>query len=581
MSAHVHTHDALVVGGGGAGLMAAVHLTRQPGLRTAVLSKLYPTRSHTGTAQGGISAALGNMGEEDRWEWHAFDTVKGGDYLGDQDAIEIMCREAPEVVYDLEHMGLPFSRTDDGRIAQRSFGGHTRNYGESLVRRSCYAADRTGHLILQTLYQQSIKHGVRFFDEFQVVDLLIDDGECRGAVALELGTGDLHVFRSKALVLATGGYGRIWEITSNAITLTGDGLFVSARCGVPLEDMEFFQFDPTGIWKLGILITEGVRGEGGILRNSEGERFMERYAPSLKDLASRDVVSRAIYKEIRAGRGIDGRRYVHLDATHLGADVIEKKLPEMADVCRTYLGIDPVTDPMPVQPTAHYAMGGIPTDSHGAVLAMDGSVIRGLYAAGECACVSVHGANRLGANSLLDLVVFGRRAGIAMADHCAAAELLPVGDDPAGRAHTDLERLWATAGKDGEKAAEIRREMSELMMSNVSVFRTEDLLIEAKEKLAELKDRAARIAIDDPSRAFNLDLTEAWETQGMVALAKVITECALNRTESRGAHSREDFPDRDDENWLKHTLAVLRDGTVEIGYKPVSFTRFEPQERVY
>jgi len=581
VSTHVHTYDALVVGGGGAGLMAAVYLARRPGLRTAVLSKLYPTRSHTGAAQGGIGASLGNMGEEDSWEWHAFDTVKGGDYLGDQDAIEIMCREAPEVVYDLEHMGLPFSRTDDGRIAQRRFGGHTRNYGESLIRRSCYAADRTGHMILQTLYQQSIKHGVRFFDEFQVVDLLIDDGECRGAVALEIRTGDLHVFRSKALVFATGGYGRIWEITSNAITLTGDGLFVSARCGVPLEDMEFFQFHPTGIWRLGILITEGVRGEGGILRNSEGERFMERYAPSLKDLASRDVVSRAIYKEIRAGRGIDGERYVHLDATHLGADVIEKKLPEIADFCRTYLGIDPVTDPMPVQPTAHYAMGGIPTDVHGAVLAMEGGVIRGLYAAGECACVSVHGANRLGTNSLLDLVVFGRRAGMAMADHCAETELLPVGDDPAGRARADLERLWATAGKDGERAAEIRREMSELMMHNVSVFRTEELLIEAKEKLAELKERADRIAIDDPSRGFNLDLTEAWETQGMVALAQVITECALNRTESRGAHSREDFPDRDDENWLKHTLAVLRDGKVEIGYKPVSFTRFEPKERVY
>jgi succinate dehydrogenase / fumarate reductase flavoprotein subunit len=561
--------------------MAAVYLARRPGLRTAVLSKLYPTRSHTGAAQGGIGASLGNMGEEDSWEWHAFDTVKGGDYLGDQDAIEIMCREAPEVVYDLEHMGLPFSRTDDGRIAQRRFGGHTSNYGEALVRRSCYAADRTGHMILQTLYQQSIKRGVRFFDEFQVVDLLVDDGECRGAVALELRTGDLHVFRSKALVFATGGYGRIWEITSNAITLTGDGLFVAARRGVPLEDMEFFQFHPTGIWKLGILITEGVRGEGGILRNSEGERFMERYAPSLKDLASRDVVSRAIYKEIRAGRGIDGERYVHLDATHLGAEVIEKKLPEIADFCRTYLGIDPVTDPMPVQPTAHYAMGGIPTDVDGAVLAMDGSVIGGLYAAGECACVSVHGANRLGTNSLLDLVVFGRRAGIAMAERCASAELLPVGDDPAARARADLERLRATAGKGGERAVEIRREMSELMMNNVSVFRTEELLIEAKRKLAELKERADRIAIDDTSRGFNLDLTEAWETQGMVALAQVITECALNRTESRGAHSREDFPKRDDENWLKHTMAVLRDGAVEIGYKPVSFTRFEPKERVY
>ena len=576
-----HTFDAIVVGAGGAGLMAAVYLARQGNLRTAVLSKLYPTRSHTGTAQGGIGAALGNMGEEDRWEWHMFDTVKGSDYLGDQDAIEVMCRESPEVVYELEHMGLPFSRTEDGRIAQRRFGGHTSNFGEAPVRRACYAADRTGHMILQTLYQQSIKHDVQFFDEFQVVDLLIEDGSCRGAVALNIATGELHLFRSKALVLATGGYGQVWDITSNAITLTGDGMFLVARRGVPLEDMEFYQFHPTGIRRMGILITEGVRGEGGILRNHDGERFMELYAPNLKDLASRDIVSRAIYKEIRAGRGINGERYVHLDATQLGADVIEKKLPEIADFCRTYLGIDPVTEPIPIQPTAHYAMGGIPTDVNGGVVGMQGESVRGLYAIGECACVSVHGANRLGTNSLVDLVVFGRRAGVAMAQYCRGADLEPTGEDPADRAREELEGLLSTAGKDGENAAEIRREMKELMMDNVSVFRTDELLSQAKMKLEELRERADRIAIDDPSRAFNLDLTDAWETRGMVELAQITTECALNRTESRGAHSREDYPDRDDENWLKHTLSVARNGGREIGYKPVSITRFEPKERVY
>ena len=578
---HRHSFDALVIGAGGAGLMAAVYLARQPGLKTAVLSKLYPTRSHTGTAQGGIGAALGNMGEEDHWEWHMFDTVKGSDYLGDQDAIEIMCRESPEVVYELEHMGLPFSRTEDGRIAQRRFGGHTREFGAAPVHRSCYAADRTGHMILQTLYQQSIKHDVRFFDEFQVVDLLIEDGSCRGAVALEIRTGDLHIFRSKALVLATGGYGQIWEITSNAVTLTGDGVFVAGRRGIPLEDMEFFQFHPTGIWRMGILITEGVRGEGGVLRNHDGERFMERYAPTLKDLASRDVISRAIYKEIRAGRGIDGKRYVHLDATHLGAEVIEKKLPEIADFCRTYLGVDPVTQPMPVQPTAHYAMGGVPTDINGAVLNRQGEIVPGLYAIGECACVSVHGANRLGTNSLVDLVVFGRRAGIAMAEHCARSELEPIDGDAEGPARSELDALLATAGREGEKAADIRGELKQLMMDNVSVFRNDELLSEAKEKLAELRERADRITIDDRSRGFNLDLTEAWETRGMIELAQVITECALVRTESRGAHSREDHPERDDENWLKHSLALMKDRTIEIGYKPVTITRFEPAERVY
>ncbi len=579
---HTHTYDALVVGAGGAGLMAALYAGREPDLRTAVISKLYPTRSHTGAAQGGIGAALGNMDEDgDRPEWHAFDTVKGSDYLGDQDAIRIMCEAAPEVVYELEHMGLPFSRTDDGKIAQRRFGGHTKNFGEEPVRRSCYAASRTGHTILQTLYQQCTKEGVEFHNEYHVVDLLVEDGTCRGVVALELATGDLHVFRASGVLMATGGHGRVWEVTSNAVTLTGDGLTLASRAGIPLEDLEFYQFHPTGIAGMGILITEGVRGEGGVLRNDAGERFMEEYAPSMKDLASRDVVSRAMYKEIRAGRGIDGDRKIHLDATHLGRDVLATKLTEIVDFCRTYLGIDPVDEPMPVHPTAHYAMGGIPTNVDGEVLASEDpdDVVRGLYAAGEAACVSVHGANRLGTNALLELVVFGRRAGTAMAEHCRAVDPPAVSAEAAESARAELESIRGR--EEGERAAVLREELQRLMMDKVSVFRTEELLTEARDELAELAERAERIVIDDEGEAFNLDLTEAWETRGMVELAQVITECALNRTESRGAHSREDHPDRNDEEWLKHTFAFRRDGDVEIRYQPVTVTDFEPKERTY
>ncbi len=579
--ANVHTYDALVVGAGGSGLMAALYLGKHPDVRTAVISKLYPTRSHTGAAQGGIGAALGNMDEDgDRPEWHMFDTVKGSDYLGDQEAIEIMCREAPDVVYELEHMGLPFSRTEDGKIAQRRFGGHTKDFGEEAVRRSCYAASRTGHTILQTLYQQCSKEGVEFHNEFHVLDLVMEDGACRGLVALELATGELHLFRAKAVLLATGGHGRVWEITSNAVTLTGDGLVLAARRGVPLEDLEFYQFHPTGIAKMGILITEGVRGEGGILRNDAGERFMEEYAPNLKDLASRDVVSRAIYKEIRAGRGIDGKRHVHLDATHLGRDVLESKLTEIVDFCRTYLGIDPVEEPMPVQPTAHYAMGGIPTNVDGEVQADEtGATLPGLYAAGEAACVSVHGANRLGTNALLDLVVFGRRAGNAMADFCAGTDPDPAGEESLARVRDEVRAFKER--EEGHRAAEIRERMQQIMFEKVSVFRTEELLQEAREELAELSEMADRIVIDDKGDAFNLDLTEAWETKGMIELARVITECAHNRTESRGAHSREDYPERDDDEWLKHTFAFLRGDDVEIRYMPVSITRFEPKERTY
>ncbi|CAN5255691.1 succinate dehydrogenase flavoprotein subunit [soil metagenome] len=577
---HTHTFDALVIGAGGAGLMAAIYLSRNPNLKTAVISKLYPTRSHTGAAQGGIGAALGNL-EEDSPEWHAFDTVKGSDYLGDQDAIEVMCNEAVDVIIELEHMGLPFSRTPDGKIAQRPFGGHTHHFGEGPVRRSCYAADRTGHMILQTLYQNCIKNDVDFFNEFQVVDMLMEDGRCCGVVAYHVDSGDLHVFRAKAVLWATGGFGRVWSITSNAIAGTGDGAAIALRRGIPLEDMEFYQFHPTGIYKLGILITEGVRGEGGVLRNDNGERFMERYAPTMKDLASRDVVSRAIYQEIIQGRGIGGRRFVYLDATHLGAEVVEKKLPDITDFCRTYLGVDPVKRTIPIQPTAHYAMGGIPTDINGQVF-MDekGTLVPGCYAAGEAACVSVHGANRLGTNSLLDLVVFGKRAGLAMAEYCATADMPQLPADPTGPITAEFERLLAQTS--GEPAAKIREEMQNTMMDFVGVFREQAGIQKAVDKVRELQDRYRTLVIMDKGRRYNLDLLEAWELGSLLELAEVTAESALARTESRGAHSREDFPDRDDANWLKHTFAYRREGgRIELRYKPVTITRFQPKERVY
>ena len=577
---HTHTYDALVVGAGGAGLMAAIYLSRHPEVRTAVISKLYPTRSHTGAAQGGIGAALGNL-EEDHPEWHAFDTVKGSDYLGDQDAIKTMCDEAIPVIVELEHMGLPFSRTAEGKIAQRPFGGHSHHFGEGPVRRSCYAADRTGHMILQTLYQNCIKNDVDFFDEFQVIDLLVSEGRCAGIVAYHLDSGEMHVFHAKAVLFATGGFGRLWSITSNAFALTGDGPAIALRRGIPLEDMEFYQFHPTGIYRLGILITEGVRGEGGVLRNDHGERFMERYAPTMKDLASRDVVARAIRQEIREGRGINGKRYVYLDATHLGAEVIEKKLPDIADFCRTYIGVDPVTDPMPIQPTAHYAMGGIPTDINARVILDDqNTVLEGFYAAGETACVSVHGANRLGTNSLLDLVVFGRRAGLDMARFCTENELPPLPANPTADAEEQLRKLLE--GTEGEPAAKLRDEMQDTMFDNVSVFREESGMREALTKLRELRERFRNVLVMDKGKRFNMDLMEAWELGNLLALAEVTTASALNRTESRGAHSREDYPDRNDEEWLKHTLAYrAEDGSIDIRYKPVTITQFQPKERVY
>ena len=575
---HTHRFETIVVGAGGAGLMAALYASQ--GSDTAVLTKLYPTRSHTGTAQGGIGAALGNL-EEDRAEWHTFDTIKGSDYLADQDAVDIMCQEAVEIIYELEHMGLPFDRTPEGKIAQRPFGGHTSNFGEKPVRRACHAADRTGHMILQTLYQQCIARDVRFFDEFHVLDLLLSaDGQATGVVACEIDSGDLHVFHGKALIFATGGFGRMWEITSNAHSLTGDGPAIALHRGIPLEDMEFFQFHPTGIYKMGILITEGVRGEGGILRNRDGERFMERYAPNLKDLASRDVVSRAIYLEIRDNKGIDGGRYVHLDATHLGRQVVETKLADSAEFCKTYLGIDPALEPMPVQPTAHYAMGGIPTNVNGEVQRSAlGDVVPGFYAAGEVACVSVHGANRLGTNSLVDLVVFGKRAGKAAASYSQQNDWAELPAETWQPTQATLQRMLEHNGQNN--VADLRTEMQALMMDNVGVFRTEEGIQSALNRVRELQECAQDITVMDKGKRFNTDILEAIELQNLLDLAEVTAASALARQESRGAHSREDYKARDDENWLTHTYATKVDGKISLDYAPVKITIHQPKERTY
>jgi len=594
----IHTYDVIIIGGGGAGLMAALYASQSA--KTAVISKLYPIRSHTGAAQGGIGAALGNY-EEDHWEWHAYDTVKGSDYLGDQDAIEFMCEQAIQSVYDLEHFGLPFSRTPEGRIAQRPFGGHTNNITGKPVRRSCYAADRTGHMILQTLFQQCVKNDTVFFNEYHVMDLLIENGATAGVVALELSTGEIHIFRAKSVIFATGGHGRIWDITSNAYAYTGDGAAVVLRKGLPIEDMEFFQFHPTGILKLGILITEAVRGEGGVLINGKGERFMEKYAPNIKDLASRDVVSRAIYLEIKAGNGIDGKNYVYLDSR---PDVINKfaaadgktrpdgspylvtakeitdKIPDITDFCRTYLGVDPVVDPMPVQPTAHYAMGGIPTNKYGEVIMdVNGTTVPGLYAAGECACVSVHGANRLGTNSLVDLVVFGKHAGIKAAEFANQSELQPLPNDADKFTKSQILNLKNGSGK--EKASQINSEMKKMMFDLVGVFRTEEGLSQAVQELKTLRQRFLEVRVSDTNSVFNMELLSTWELGNMLDLALITAESALARKESRGAHAREDYAKRDDTNWMKHTLAWLEEDKVRLEYKPVVITRFEPKERKY
>ncbi len=577
----IHEFDTVIVGSGGSGLYAALEASQRS--RTAVLSKLYPIRSHTGAAQGGISAALGNV-EEDKPEWHAFDTVKGGDYLVDQKAAQILAEEAIQAVYDLENRGLPFNRTPEGRIDQRRFGGHTREFGKGPVKRACYAADRTGHMILQTLYQQCIKNKVTFFDEYQVVDLIMKDNTCQGVVAVELSTGELHVVAAKAVLFATGGFGRMFKITSNAFANTGDGPAVCARRGIPLEDMEFFQFHPTGIMGLGILISEAVRGEGGILRNRDGERFMERYSPTLLDLAPRDIVARSILTEIRAGKGIRGDRkiddYVHLDATHLGKEVLAAKLPDITSFCKTYLGIDPADAPIPVLPTAHYAMGGIPTDIQGRVVRDGkGTIVEGLYAAGECACVSVHGANRLGTNSLLDLVVFGRRAGQHIGDYVKEVEMPKVTEDAADFAKAWIARL--TDGKAGPHGGHITEEMQTVMMEKVGIYRNDGDMQAAVDALKELKKRYKTARIQDTSQQFNTDLLELIELGNLLDLSLITAVSAQNRQESRGAHSREDYPERDDDNWLKHTLAYLEGDQVRIDYKTVDTSIWEPKPRTY
>jgi succinate dehydrogenase / fumarate reductase flavoprotein subunit len=590
---HEHRHDVVIVGAGGAGMRAALESGRRA--RTAVLTKLYPTRSHTGAAQGGMCAALANV-EDDNWEWHTFDTVKGGDYLVDQDAAEVMCREAIDAVLDLEKMGLPFNRTPEGRIDQRRFGGHTRNHGEAAVRRSCFAADRTGHMILQTLYQQCVKHEVEFFNEFYVLDLVMADGDVpgttsrkvAGVVAYELATGDLHVFRATAVILATGGFGKVFKTTSNAHTLTGDGMAIAWRAGLPLEDMEFYQFHPTGLAGLGILLSEAARGEGGILRNAEGERFMERYAPTIKDLAPRDMVARAMSTEVREGRGAGPNQdYVLLDLTHLEPAHIDAKLPDITEFARTYLGVEPYTEPVPVFPTAHYAMGGVPTTVDAEVLLDNDTTVEGLYAAGEVACVSVHGANRLGTNSLLDINVFGRRAGIAAAEFAARTAPAELPAEPAARVTAMLDTL-RSRGSDGaptERMAPIRQALQDTMDLNAQVYRTEATLKQAENDIAQLKARYARVAVTDKGRRFNTDLLEAVELGFLLDLAEVLVVSARARNESRGGHFREDHPRRDDVNFMRHTMAYpARDGdgtAVRIDYKPVVMTRYQPMERKY
>jgi len=580
----IHRYDVLIVGAGGAGMRAALESSTRA--RTAVLTKLYPTRSHTGAAQGGMCAALANV-EEDNWEWHTFDTIKGGDYLVDQDAAEIMCKEAIDAVIDLEKMGLPFNRTPEGRIDQRRFGGHTRNHGEAAVRRACYAADRTGHMILQTLYQNCIKQNVEFFNEFYVLDLVMsEDGQrTAGVVAYELATGEIHVFRAKSVVFATGGFGKVFKTTSNAHTLTGDGMGIIWRKGLPLEDMEFYQFHPTGLAGLGVLLTEGARGEGGILRNKDGERFMERYAPTIKDLAPRDMVARAMVQEVREGRGAgpDGD-YVYLDLTHLPAEQIESKLPDITEFARTYLGVDPISELVPVFPTAHYAMGGIPTNIETEVLRDNDTVVPGLYAAGECACVSVHGANRLGTNSLLDINVFGRRAGIAAAEYAVGADLPELPDDPADFVADMVGSLRDSTG--GERVGEIRRAMQETMDMNAQVYRTEATLKQALSDVQELQRRYRNVAIHDKGQRYNTELLEAIELGFLLDLAEVLVVGALERKESRGGHAREDYQARDDVNFMRHTMAYRHvgengDTSVRLDYKPVVVTRYQPMERKY
>ncbi|HVL59457.1 MAG TPA: succinate dehydrogenase flavoprotein subunit [Burkholderiaceae bacterium] len=579
--------DAVIVGAGGAGMRCSLQLA-EAGYNVAVLSKVFPTRSHTVAAQGGIGASLGNM-SEDNWYWHMFDTVKGSDYLGDQDAIEFMCRMAPQVVYELEHFGMPFDRNDDGTIYQRPFGGHTANFGEKPIQRACAAADRTGHAMLHTLYQRNVRARTQFFVEWMALDLIRDaDGDVLGVVALEMETGDVMILEAKVTVLATGGAGRIFAASTNAFINTGDGLGMAARAGVPLEDMEFWQFHPTGVAGAGVLITEGVRGEGGILLNKHGERFMERYAPTLKDLAPRDFVSRSMDQEIKEGRGCgpDGD-YVLLKLDHLGADKIISKLPSIREIAIKFANVDPIKDPIPVVPTIHYQMGGIPTNYHGQVVVPRGgdpnSVVNGLYAIGECACVSVHGANRLGTNSLLDLLVFGRAAG----NHIVEARLnagshKPLPADAAERTLARLGRLDSSSS--GEHPQEVANDLRRMMQAHCGVFRTSELLTEGVQRVLELEQRAARIHLKDKSKVFNTARIEALEIENLIETAKSTMFSAEARKESRGAHAHRDYPERDDANWIKHTLFYSQDNRLDykpVNLKPMTVETFAPKARTF
>jgi len=569
-------HDVVIVGSGLAGLRAAVEIAGRADV--ALLSKVYPTRSHSGAAQGGIAAALGNE-EPDSWEWHMYDTVKGGDFLTDQDAAEVLAKDAPRAVYELEHMGVPFNRTPQGTIAQRAFGGHTGDFGKRAVKRACHAADRTGRVILDTLYGEALRKGIKVYQEFHLLDLIMRDERVVGLLAYETASGEIHSIQCKAALLATGGFGKVFQTTSNCFANTGDGVSLAYRSGIPLEDMEFVQFHPTGIHGLGVLLSEAARGEGGILRNSRGERFMERYAPTLKDLAPRDMVSRAIAREIREGRGIDGRDFVHLDLTHLGKERLAEKLSDITSFVRIYLGLDATKDLIPVAPTCHYMMGGIPTNLDAQVLGVTGAVFEGLYAAGECACVSVHGANRLGCNSLLDLVVFGRRAGKKILEDLSHLQKARVPEGPEEAARRKIEDLKSR--KKGEKSSALRSELQKTMTDSCSVFRNKEDLAGAIATVRGLLERYETVSVDNKGRRFNTDLLEALELESLLHLGEAILVSALAREESRGAHFREDYPERDDRNWLKHTLVEKTATAPRLFSKPVTITRFKPQPRVY